>query len=109
MQDDDALAVLECKGNLDSYTFEKLDNTLVHLFGKGCHRVLVDLTDVTHISSAGAGILLSSYKVAQDNGGGLAVVATSPRLLEVFEMLGIATMLNLAPDRDSGFKFLRAG
>jgi len=107
-EDEGTLAVLECHGSLDTYTFEDLDMQIDKLFSEGCYRILVDLLHVVRISSAGAGVLVASLKIAQQNGGSLAVVAISKELLEVFDLLGLSNVLNLVPQRSDAYAVLRA-
>ncbi len=106
-EEDGTLALIECKGSLDTYTFEQLDMAIDKNFSEGCYRILVDLTHVLRISSAGAGVLVASLKIAQQNGGSMAVVASSTELLEVFDLLGITNVLNLVPQRSDAYAVLR--
>lgn len=107
-EDQGAIGVLTCSGSLDTYTFELLDEKLDSLFSQGCSRVLVDLSKVVRISSAGAGVLVASMKVAQQNGGSMAVVTCSKELLEVFDLLGLSSVLNIVPQRADGLTLLRS-
>ena len=47
--------LLRLGGYLDAHTYERLDQHIAKLFAENKHRLVVDLSEVSYISSAGAG------------------------------------------------------
>lgn len=59
-----------------------------------CNALVVDFTDVKYVSSAGLRILLSAHKVMSKKGG-LRVTGVSDEIMEVFDITGFSTILNI--------------
>lgn len=61
-------------------------------------RLVADLSDVTFLDSAGLGVFVTTVKKVQEQGGSLDLVVTSPRVMRVFELTGLDSMLTIYPD-----------
>lgn len=88
-------------GPLDAHSFELLQETLTASFENGRHNILLDLSDVPYMSSAGAGVLIGALAEAERLGGKLVLYGLKPGVLQVFKVLGIADIFVLADDRAS--------
>jgi anti-anti-sigma factor len=97
------LLELQVKGELDNYWATHLAERLDEVIREDTHRVLIDLSDVTYLSSAGIGILVRYYKQLQSIQGSLAVSKASDyvkRMLALTKLDGVliaqTTMSSLA-------------
>jgi len=61
-------------------------------------RVVADLSAVTFLDSTGLGVFVTALKRVQEQGGSLDLVVNSPRVLRVFELTGLDSMLTIHPD-----------
>lgn len=81
--------VLRLAGALNVFTFEQCDEVLQNALADGAERIVVDLSELDSISSAGAGALLGATEAVQDKGGELVVCALRPAVRETLAMLGL--------------------
>ena len=71
-------------------------------------RVVVDLSQVQFIDSAGCGVLLQFHKRLKEKGGGLAICGISPPVRALFELVRIQRALDIYPNRDAAVRALEA-
>ena len=57
------------------------------------HSVVLDLSDLEYISSAGIGFLLATFKRLHDAGKTLTLTNVSPRILNIFRLAGLDRVL----------------
>jgi anti-anti-sigma factor len=75
---------------------QRLETLAADLAGKGAAKVVLDLTKLDYIDSAGIGIItLASGRVKQA-GGKMAVVAGEGRVLDVLKVAGVDGLLNVS-------------
>jgi anti-sigma B factor antagonist len=78
------------------------------LHGEG-RKILVNLTQVPWMNSAGLGILLSGYSRLRENGGTMAFYGVQERVREILETTKLVTVLEISADEESGLRKLRSG
>ena len=59
--------------------------------------LIFDISQVPYMDSAGLGLLVNFYVAAQKNGRRMAVVGAAPRLMALFEMTKVDSLLKLYP------------
>ena len=59
--------------------------------------LIFDITQVPYMDSAGLGLLVNSFVAAQKNGRRMAVVGAAPRIIALFEMTKVDSLLPLYP------------
>ena len=82
---------IEVAGRLDTTTAPMLDKTINEDIKDAMHLIL-DIKDVSYISSAGLRVLLGAQKKMQKIGS-MKVKNVCPEVMEVFEMTGFADIL----------------
>ncbi len=87
-------------GALDAHTFEQLDGVISNLFTQQRFRLVVDMTNVNYISSAGVGILISSANETEANGGRAVLLNPRREVMEVLDELGLAEMFVTATSQE---------
>ena len=83
--------VVKCRGKLVAGITEPLYHK-VHDLMPQTRRVVLDLTDLTHLDSLGLGTLVRLYVHAKRTGCGLELINVGPRILQIF---GIANLLSV--------------
>ena len=83
---DGSIVVLRPVGYLDNDTSPLFQTRLLDVVGPGDGRVLVDLSGVEYISSAGLRALMAASKKTKAAGGRIAVAALQPMVKEIFEI-----------------------
>jgi anti-anti-sigma factor len=84
---------LKVKGRLDGYWGEHLAKVLEAEIRRGSHHLLMDLSEVVFISSAGISILVRYYKQLREIRGSLLVSDASKQVKKVLEISGLTGML----------------
>ncbi len=91
--------ILRPQGLLDAAGAPKLEEELKQRIAKGESRLIVDLTEISYISSNGLRVLLTALKTARKNGGALKLCGMNARLAEIFEMVGFDQVFEIYPTR----------
>lgn len=91
--ENDEISVITVKGYLDTTTSVELEEALKDLLKRDNYRIVVDLSGVNYISSAGWGIFISEIKTIRQNGGDLKLAEMIEDVYEVFELLEFQTIL----------------
>ncbi len=86
--------ILKVSGKIDAVTGDKFQQALLQLFRKTSN-VVVDLTGVLFISSAGLRGLLIGQKTASSKGGSMTVRGANPSVMQVFKTTGFDKMLTI--------------
>jgi len=82
--------LLKLNGFLDAYTYSEFERIISDLFEKRQFRIIVDISNLNYISSAGAGVFIGAFAVAQENHGTIIVVKPQSSVKEVFDLLGLS-------------------
>jgi anti-anti-sigma factor len=61
----DDIVLIKVSGYIDAHTFEELENEIQSKFSAKQFKLIVDLSDVPYISSAGAGVFIGAFPQAQ--------------------------------------------
>lgn len=80
-------AILEVAGELDAKTTPTLKAKLDDLLAKGIESLLIDMTRLTYISSAGCGALNAALKALKDKGGKMALSSLSKEVRDTMDLM----------------------
>ena len=97
----EGVGIISARGEVDLSTADTLRAEIDDALGAGHRRVVVDLTDVEFIDSAGLGALASSHKKAEDAGIGFAVVTARQAILRPLEITKLINVLTVLPTLDA--------
>lgn len=86
-------------GKIDATTSEDLEDALMGLIEEGANNILLDMTGVSYLSSAGLRILLLIAKHLY-GGGQLALCSLQDGVAEIIEMAGFASFMTIFPSLD---------
>jgi anti-anti-sigma factor len=101
------IVVIHLEGRLDTATSADFDFALESHAEKPT-RLLVDLTGIQYVSSAGLRVFLMLAKKLQKSGGRLVLCNMSGSVREVFDIAGFSKILQIEDDREDGLKALAA-
>ncbi|MBN2183695.1 MAG: STAS domain-containing protein [Candidatus Krumholzibacteriota bacterium] len=96
----DDVVVLKLAGLIDSGTSQLLEDRFDSLVSKGNVKIVVDLSDVDYISSAGWGIFVGEIKGVRKNSGDIKLAGMRPDVREVFDLLEFNTLLTPYENRE---------
>jgi anti-sigma B factor antagonist len=99
----DNVTILDLEGEIDIYTATEFKEALLQSIDSGAHRILVDLTKVTFMDSAGLSVLVSGERRLRPLGSCLAV-ACDERIRRVLTITGLDDALALYATRDEALR-----
>jgi len=94
------VSILRVSGYVDTTTSPDLERRLQALLREKRYHVVVDLTRVEYISSAGWGIFISEIREIREHGGDLKLAGMLPDVKEVFDLLEFENILQCYSDAD---------
>ena len=74
-------------GRLDTHTYEDLDEALAPLLTRHLHSLVLDLSGVDYISSAGIRSIFKARKTLAPHGGKVLLVNPQPQIQKVLDMV----------------------
>ena len=89
--------VLAVSETIDALTAPELTRTFSQQIGKGHCNLIVDLTRVDFMSSAGLRALLGGLKEARTSGGDLRIASVNPGIDKVLRMSGFHNIAKVFP------------
>ncbi|HYG73676.1 MAG TPA: anti-sigma factor antagonist [Planctomycetota bacterium] len=99
------VVLLVIQGTLDNHTFEELEAYFGDLFGAGYAKLLIDLSGVDYISSAGAGVFMGARTRASEQSGGVVLLNPSANVRDVFTLMGLDQILRICQTKEEAFEF----
>ena len=74
----------DLRGRLDTHTYEDLDEALAPLLTRQLHSLVLDLSGLEYISSAGIRSIFKARKTLAPHGGKVLLVNPQPQIQKVF-------------------------
>jgi len=88
----DALEV-KVKGRLDNYWTEHLRRNLEEVIREGAHGILLNLAEISFLSSAGVGLLVKFHTQLKGIGGSFVITHPSDRVKQVLDLCRLSPIL----------------
>jgi anti-anti-sigma factor len=101
------VVVLEPVGRLNNDTSPEFQTRLLSCVNTGGSAVLVDLSRVDYVSSAGLRALMTASKQSKAAGGRLAVAALNPVVKEIFNISRFSYVVKVFETRAEALTALR--
>lgn len=93
--EDRSITVLRLAGRLDATTVSQLERALTDVQFSGDRAIIIDLSDLTYISSSGLRVLLTGRSNARKRGSEVFLCRLRPSVREVFEMVGFTAVFTI--------------
>ena len=95
--------IVHCAGRINAENSEMFQREIRNLIPEAgsqsaaiTHRIVLDLSNVTHVDSSGLGALLGAWTVAQNNGCDLEMANLNPRVEKLVEITKLETVFKRA-------------
>ncbi|MCB2154474.1 STAS domain-containing protein [bacterium] len=85
-------------GCLDSHTVVGFEKSLHNLLDEGVSRVMINLSDLSYISSAGISALMGLTHRLRKNGGDLVLLKPTEKVHRVFRTLGFTNIFKIVEE-----------
>lgn len=92
------VSVVTVAGRIDSSNASQLDNTLKQLLEDGQNNLVVQLSGVEYMSSAGLRAIVAALREAKKKRGDVRIAEPSERVTEVFSLAGLTALFETYDD-----------
>ncbi len=103
----DSITVAELAGEIDANTAPSVTQAILPLLDSGS-KILVDLTNVPYMSSAGLRALLTLYRQTMAKDGKLVLVGLSEEIRDTMSITGFLDFFTTCETVNSGLELLGA-
>lgn len=87
-RDQDGVTIFVLDGRVDTQGAMEMDKSLQAAIAQGKYKLIMDMTDVSYISSAALRSLADILTKSKKGGGDLKLVALNSKILRVFRIIG---------------------
>jgi anti-anti-sigma factor len=99
----------DLRGYIDAHTvieFEKAVNSAVD---EGHKRVILDISGLSYISSAGIGAMMGLARKLGQSGGDLVLLSPTPKVFTILDGLGFTKIFKIANEQSEALEKMKAG
>ena len=103
IQSESNAAVASVEGRLDAVTAPELESQLSTVIDDGQTSMILDLSGLEYISSAGLRVLLTAAKKLKTVKGKLVLCNVQETVMQIFEISGFCSILTIVADKEAAF------
>ena len=103
----DGVLILGLEGRLDAISSKIFEEKALATIDAGETRLVIDLSRLDYVSSAGLRVFLLASKRLNPAGGKLVLCSLQEPVKEVFEIVGFYSILAIVGSRDEALKSFR--
>ncbi|MEK3889615.1 STAS domain-containing protein [Bacillus sp. FSL K6-3431] len=93
---------VKLSGEIDAYTAPQVREELMNAVESPGIRMVVDLSEVTYMDSTGLGVFVGLFKSLKANEGQLDFTGMTDRLKRLFEITGLADVMDINTEVEGG-------
>jgi anti-sigma B factor antagonist len=101
VRESDPAQVVDLDGYLDAHTAPQLEQIFEDLLARQRYNIIVNFQDLSYISSAGLGVFMAFIEEARNNHGDIKLVGMSPKVYNVFDLLGFPMLYEIYDDEQT--------
>ena len=95
----DNVCYITLVGEIDSLSAGLIKDKIQSQIESKVFNIIIDLTQVRFMDSAGLGVLVSGLKLCSKNGGDLVLVGLTENVRELFHITRLDTVFKMFPNR----------
>jgi anti-anti-sigma factor len=107
VETENGIKVVTLSGSLDAMTSSKLEGVIGDLLDKGTTELILDLNDVSYISSAGLRVILQAAQQLYQKGR-IFVTRPQSQVREILEMTGLDTVVPIHDKLETAREAMRS-
>jgi len=108
LQFDDDITGISCYGRFTLGTrLSETEGLINSLIEKGTRKLVLDLTNVDFVDSAGLGIIMHAFGELEQRGGRLRIAGPKEQVRRLFEITHTLAILPVDPDLESSVQKLQ--
>jgi anti-anti-sigma factor len=97
---------VQLSGSIDSDTYTELDDALKEIIDEKTKAVILDMSNVNYISSAGVRTVIAAQKALKEKNATFAMVNLQPQIKKVFDVLNILHIIDIFDDMPEADKYI---
>lgn len=90
--------VITVDGRIDSNSAPEFDSKLKEVTGNGRYNLVLDLSSVNYMSSAGLRAIVAALRETKKRGGDVRIASPSDRVAEVLSLAGLDSLFKVYDD-----------
>jgi len=94
-KDTQEISIIYLKGYLDAHTAPEFENALQSLVDEGRVRIVVNLSELSYISSAGLGVFMGFIEDIRSKEGDIKLAEPNEKVFRVFDLLGFPVLYEI--------------
>jgi anti-sigma B factor antagonist len=98
--------ILGLSGKLDATTAKTFEDKILAEIEAGDRRLMLDLSQLDYVSSAGLRVFLVAAKRLRSRDGKIALCSLRDHVQQVFDLSGFSSILSIYASREEGIKTL---
>ncbi len=98
--------ILGLSGKLDATTAKTFEDKILAEIEAGDRRLMLDLSQLDYVSSAGLRVFLVAAKRLRSRDGKIALCSLRDHVQQVFDLSGFSSILSIYASREDGIKAL---
>ena len=105
--DQDCL-IYELRGYIDAHTVIEFEKAIQAAIDAGSRCIILDISGLTYISSAGIGAMMSLSRKLSQGGVELVLMNPSPKVFAILDGLGFTRIFKIADNEESAVEMTKA-
>jgi anti-sigma B factor antagonist len=94
-KDFEGISVMYLKGYLDAHTAPDFEKALRMVIDENQFRIVVNLSELVYISSAGLGVFMGFIEEVRKKGGDIKLAELTEKVFRVFDLLGFPMLYDI--------------
>jgi anti-sigma B factor antagonist len=106
-EDKSDVSILRLQGFLDAHTAPKFEKAIQQLLSENRFNLIISMTELNYISSAGLGVFMGFIEEIRKNEGDIKLSNMTPKVFKVFDLLGFPALYDIfGEESEAQDKFL---
>ena len=101
------VVALSVRGEVEGTNFSELDDEVHDIIDEGANALIIDLSRVTYMTSAGIGVLVGARSEMNEEGKAVIFVRPRPEVMAVIETTKLDQILTIVDSLEAALEFTR--
>ena len=108
VEGDEACTVFELHGYIDAHTVIEFEKGVLAEIDQGVRAVILDISGLSYVSSAGIGAMMGVARKLSQLGGGLVLLKPTEKVYSILDGLGFTKIFRIALREDEALEKLKS-
>lgn len=104
---DPCCVIYELRGYIDAHTVIEFERAIYGAMDSGLKCVILDISGLSYISSAGIGAMMGLARKLGQGGGDLVLLNPSPKVFAILDGLGFTRIFKIATEESAAVEMIR--